>query len=96
MTVEGKPAVGVVLEGGVVRAGDVRGSGTDGLTFAYAVAEDEGAWSFATLGGDSLRLDGGSILSAGGGLEAALSHPAASRTLLLQPAGGIWVEAPGA
>ena len=85
VAVEGAPSVGLVLEGAVRRAAYVRDSGTDALTFRYTLAGDDGPWSRAALAGDSLRLDGGSILSAGGGLEAVLTHPAASRTLEAPP-----------
>ena len=81
VTVTGSPSVGLVLEGTFRRAAYVGGSGTDALTFAYTLAEDDGPWGRAAVTGNSLDPGGGSILSAGGGLEAALAHPGASRAL---------------
>ena len=57
------------------------GSGTDALTFRHTLGEDEGAWTRAVLVGNSLRVQGGSISSAGGGLAAGLEFAQAQRTL---------------
>ena len=78
VTVEGAPSVGLVLEGAIRRAVYAAGSGTDVLTFRYTLGQGDGPWARAALAGNSLRLDGGSILSAGGGLAAALGHAGAS------------------
>ena len=78
VTVEGAPSVGLVLEGAIRRAVYAAGSGTDVLTFRYTLGEGDGPWARAALAGNSLRLDGGSIVSAGGGLAAALEHAGAS------------------
>ena len=78
MTVEGAPSVGLVLEGAIRRAVYAAGSGTDALAFRYTLVQGDGPWARAALAGNSLRLDNGSILSAGGGLAAALGHGGAS------------------
>ena len=54
------------------------GSGTDALAFRYTLGQGDGPWDRAALAGNSLSLDGGSIVSAGGGLAAALAHAGAS------------------
>ncbi|MCY4374142.1 MAG: fibronectin type III domain-containing protein, partial [Spirochaetaceae bacterium] len=96
VTVEGTLTVRLDMEGTVVFADYVRGSGTDELTFAYAIAEDEGPWRRAGLIADSLSWNGlPSFVSAGGGLAVAYAHPPATRTLELPPAAGVWVDAPG-
>ncbi len=75
VAVEGVPTVAVTFGDVERRAAYVRGSGGDRLTFAYTLAEGE-VWQGAPgLAGDSLRLDGGSVSSAGGGLAAVLAHP---------------------
>ena len=75
VAVEGAPTVAVTFGDVERRAAYARGSGGERLTFAYTLAEGE-VWQGAPgLAGDSLRLDGGSIASAGGGLAAALAHP---------------------
>ena len=74
VTIEGAPSVGLVLEGAIRRAVYAAGSGTDALAFRYTLGEGDGPWARAALAGNSLRLDGGSIASAGGGLAAALGH----------------------
>ncbi len=78
VTVEGAPSVGLVLEGAIRRAVYAAGSGTDALAFRYTLEQGDGPWARAALAGNSLRLDGGSISSAGGGLAAALGHAGAS------------------
>ena len=78
VTVEGAPSVGLVLEGAIRRAVYAAGSGTDVLTFRYTLVQGDGPWARAALTGNSLSLEGGSILSAGGGLAAALEHAGAS------------------
>ena len=78
VTVEGAPSVGLVLEGAIRRAVYAAGSGTDVLAFRYTLGQGDGPWARAALAGNSLRLDGGSISSAGGGLAAALGHAGAS------------------
>ena len=78
VTVEGAPSVGLVLEGAIRRAVYAAGSGTDALAFRYTLGQGDGPWDRAALAGNSLSLDGGSILSAGGGLAAALGHRGAS------------------
>ena len=57
------------------RAAYARGSGGETLTFVYALHEVEVWQGTVGLTGDSLRLEGGSIASAGGGIAAALAHP---------------------
>ena len=74
VTVEGAPSVGLVLEGASRRAVYAAGSGTDVLAFRYTLGEGDGPWARAALAGNSLRLGGGSIVSAGGGLAAVLGH----------------------
>ena len=78
VTVEGAPSVGLVLEGAIRRAAYAAGSGTDALAFRYTLGQGDGPWDRAALAGNSLRLGGGSIVSAGGGLAAALGHAGAS------------------
>ncbi len=85
VTVEGAPAVSLVAAGKELRAAYVRGSGTDALTFAYTLDAIHGPWSRVALLANSLRLGGGSIVSAGGGLAAALAHAGTERTLELAP-----------
>ena len=74
VAVEGAPSVGLVLEGASRRAVYAAGSGTDVLAFRYTLGEGDGPWARAALAGNSLRLGGGSISSAGGGLAAVLGH----------------------
>ena len=74
VTVEGAPSVGLVLEGAIRRAVYAAGSGTEALTFRYTLVRGDGPWDRAAVAGNSLRLGGGSIVSAGGGLAAALGH----------------------
>ena len=96
VTVEGRLTVELDMEGTLVFADYVHGSGTDVLTFAYAIAEDDGPWRRAGLIADSLSRYGlSSFVSAGGGLAVARAHPPATRTLELPPAAGVWVDAPG-
>ena len=78
VTVEGAPSVGLVLEGAIRRAVYAAGSGTDALAFRYTLGQGDGPWDRAALAGNSLSLDGGTIVSAGGGLAAALAHAGAS------------------
>ena len=78
VTVEGAPSVGLVLEGAIRRAVYAAGSGTEALTFRYTLVRGDGPWDRAAVAGNSLRLGGGSIVSAGGGLAAALGHAGAS------------------
>ena len=78
VTVEGAPSVGLVLEGASRRAVYAAGSGTDVLAFRYTLGQGDGPWARAALAGNSLRFDGGSIVSAGGGLAAALGHAGAT------------------
>ena len=52
----------------------MRGSGTDALTFAHKLRAGHGPWKRVALVANSLRVHGGSIVSAGGGLAAALAH----------------------
>ena len=69
------------------RAAYVRGSGGERLTFAYTLHEVEVWQGTVGLSGDSLRLEGGSVSSAGGGLAAALAHAGVeSATAPLPPA----------
>ena len=74
VTVEGAPSVGLVLEGASRRAVYAAGSGTDVLAFRYTLGQGDGPWARAALAGNSLRIGGGSISSAGGGLAAVLGH----------------------
>ena len=74
VTVEGAPSVGLVVEGAIRRAVYAAGSGTHVLAFRYTLGQGDGPWARAALAGNSLRLGGGSISSAGGGLAAALGH----------------------
>ena len=86
VTVEGTLTVRLDMEGAVVFADYVSGSGTDELTFAYAIAEDEGPWSRAGLIADSLSWNSvSSFVSAGGGLAVSRAHSPATRTLELPP-----------
>ena len=75
--VEGAPSVALSFGGVERRAAYARGSGGPELTFAYTLAEADGGQGAVGVVADSLSLDGGSILSAGGGLAAALAHPGA-------------------
>ena len=76
VTVEGAPTVAVTFGDVERRASYARGSGGETLTFSYTLAEGEVWQGTLGLAGNSLDLGGGSILSAGGGLAAALAHPA--------------------
>ena len=78
VTVEGAPSVGLVLEGASRRAVYAAGSGTDVLAFRYTLGQGDGPWARAALAGNSLRIGGGSISSAGGGLAAVLGHAGAT------------------
>ena len=81
VTAGGALSVGLVLERAVRRAAYTSGSGSEALMFGYTLGEGEGPWGRAAVAGDSLRLDGGSLSSAGGGLTVALAHGPAARTL---------------
>ena len=74
VTVEGAPTVAVSFGGVERRAAYARGSGGETLTFVYTLHEVEVWQGRVGLAGNSLRLDGGSIASAGGGLAAALAQ----------------------
>ena len=74
VAVEGAPTVAVSFGDVERRAAYARGSGSEELTFAYTLAEAEVWQGTAGLAGDSLALGDGSIVSAGGGLAAALAH----------------------
>ena len=74
VAVEGTPSVALSFGGVERRAAYARGSGGARLTFVYMLHEVEVWRGTVGLAADSLRLDGGSILSAGGGLAAALAH----------------------
>ncbi|MXW85380.1 MAG: hypothetical protein F4Z55_05470, partial [Boseongicola sp. SB0667_bin_21] len=82
VTVSGAPSVRLVPDGApgrqVAYAG---GSGTDALTFRHTLGQDEGPWTRVVLVSNSLALDGGTILSAGGGLPAGLEFTQAQRAL---------------
>ena len=89
VTVEGAPGARFVL-GGAVRsalwgtprkAAYAGGSGSDALTLRYTLGAGEGPWIRAVLVSNTLDAGGGSIRSAGGGLEAALEHIQGQRTL---------------
>ena len=84
-TADGTPTVGLVLGSAARRARYVRGSGTASLVFAYAVTAGDGAHDAAQVPADSLRADGGRIVSTGGGLAAALAHPGAAVAVLPAP-----------
>ena len=85
VAVEGAPTVALSFGGVERRAAYARGSGGERLTFAYTLAAGE-VWQ-GTIGvaGDSLRLDGGSIVSAGGGLAAALAHAGVEGVAAIPP-----------
>ena len=86
VTVTGAPAVRLVPDGAPGRpAAYASGSGTDALTFRYTLGADEGPWTRMVLESDSVRLEGGSIASAGGGLAAGLEFTQAQRTLRPPP-----------
>ena len=90
VTVEGAPTVAVTFGDVERRAAYARGSGGERLTFTYTLAEGEVWQGTLGLSGDSLDLDGGSIVSVGGGLAAALGHPG----LAPDPAHGVDAEPP--
>ena len=77
VAVEGAPSVALSFGGVERRAGYARGSGGHDLTFGYTLAEADGRHDAVGVVADSLSLGGGSILSVGGGLAAALAHPGA-------------------
>ena len=81
VTAAGAPSVGLVLGGAERRAAYARGSGEEALVFAYTLVEADGGHRGVAVTENSLALGGGSLLSAGGGLAAALAHPGAVRTL---------------
>ena len=85
VTVTGAPYGRLVLVEGAKSAAEravyAGGSGTDTLTFRHTLGEDGGSWTRAVLVSNSLKLDGGSIRSAGGGLAAGLEFVQAQRTL---------------
>ncbi len=85
VTVEGAPSVGLALGGGEARATYLRGSGSEALVFRYTLPETGGGHDSVEVTGDSLRLDGGSIASTGGGLAAVLSHPGVVKRGKLTP-----------
>jgi len=76
---------GLALGGGEARATYLRGSGSEALVFRYTLPETGGGHDSVEVTGDSLRLDGGSIASTGGGLAAVLSHPGVVKRGKLTP-----------
>ena len=85
VAVEGAPTVAVTFGDVERRAAYARGSGGETLTFVYTLHEVEVWQGTVGLAGDSLRLDGGSIVSAGGGLAAALAHAGAEGAVAPPP-----------
>ena len=84
-TSAGTPSVGLTLSGaGAKRALYSGGSGTNRLSFAYALGDADGSVSTAQVVANSLVLGGGTIVSTGG-LNATLRNPAATRTLVAPP-----------
>ena len=74
----GTPSVGLTLGDGAARtAAYAGGSGTDRLVFAYTLVADDGAVSAATVGPNTLALNGGGIRSTAG-LAALLAHHGAA------------------
>ena len=85
VAVEGAPTVAVTFGDVERRAAYARGSGGERLTFVYTLHEVEVWQGTVGLAGDSLRLDGGSIVSAGGRLAAALAHEGAEGAVAPPP-----------
>ena len=80
VAVGGAPSVGLVLGGAERRAAYAGGSGSEALTFGYTLGEGDGRVRAEARAGGATALDAGagSIVSAGGGLAAALGHLEAS------------------
>ena len=74
VAVAGAPSVGLVLGDAGRRAAYLRGSVGDALTFGYTLTGDDAHGGRVGVAKDSLRLDGGTIVSAGGGLAVPLAH----------------------
>ena len=79
VTVGGTPSVALSLGDVERRAAYAGGSGSETLSFGYKLVEADGEQSDVKVVKDSLSLGGGSIVSTGGGLAAALAHPGVER-----------------
>ena len=83
-TAGGTPTIGLRLGGGQARsAAYASGSGTAELVFDYRLAEGEGPYSTMLVTGDSLALNGGTIVSTADSTVAAdLAHNGAAKAAL--------------
>ena len=80
----GTPSIDLRLGGTQTRSAQyTSGSGTNELVFGYTLAEDEGPHATVLVPGDSLVLNGGTIVSAADGtVDAALAHEGAAKAAL--------------
>ena len=81
VVVEGAPSVALSLGGVERRAAYAGGSGSEALMFGYRLVEADGGHRRVAVVEDGLSLGDGSIVSSGGGLDAALAHAGAERVL---------------
>ncbi len=68
----GTPALALVADGTIRRAGFVSGSGTERLVFAYRAVETDGTLRAVRVAASGLKLNGGSIADAADGTPAQL------------------------
>ena len=83
-TTGGTPSIDLRLGGTQTRsAAYTSGSGTKALVFGYTLGEDEGPHATVLVPGDSLVLNGGTIVSAADGtVDAVLAHVGAAKAAL--------------
>ena len=79
----GTPSIDLRLGTQTRSAAYTSGSGTNELVFGYTLAEDEGPHATVLVPGDSLVLNGGTIVSAADGtVDAVLAHVGAAKAAL--------------
>ena len=79
----GTPSIDLRLGTQARSAAYTSGSGTKALVFGYTLAEDEGPHATVLVPGDSLVLNGGTIVSAADGtVDAVLAHEGAAKAAL--------------
>ena len=82
----GTPSIDLRLGTQTHHAAYASGSGTKELVFGYTLAEGEGPHATVLVPGDSLALNGGTIVStADGTVDAALAHEGAAKSVVAVP-----------
>ena len=74
-TSSGTPSIGIGLGGTAARSATyASGTGTTELVFEYTLVSGDGSHGYMAVTPDSLALNGGTIRSAGSGVDALLAH----------------------